>query len=511
MSKRKDYDNLDLGSLLKSPGYGSATPLPMSLDPITRQKLSVTLEQLQPFALNPRQSRNPMYEDIKASILQRGLDAPPPISRRPGDEHYVIVNGGNTRLAILNELWLETKDRRFFEIECDFIPWVSDAHALTGHLIENDQRGEMTFIDRARAIQRLRQLWEQAQGDGASLSQRELARRLTDAGYRVSHTLINRIFFTLEFLDPCIPNVLNAGLGKPQIERLIKLRTACQQAWQATAPARTQDEFAIAFDFALSDCDRYAEDWSYDLAQDDVLRGLARHLECAYGDLVVEVEKALYQGSATTVDAVAHPVTLVPSPATPAAPPPPAAVPGQTLPAQSSSRVPELAMAARRPLSDEPVPASPLRAAPSTSTADDPLDLLSEHVAALIEDRVDGLSAFQPVLDRLHVLVHEGAKACELPGELLILDVQQPLGFTVLNPAYEMTVEQTRYWWLLRLITEPTDTTPEGMIALSSQMPWANPLMLLFAESGWAPMASAATIEILVLARRCRAERDSAR
>jgi ParB family protein of integrating conjugative element (PFGI_1 class) len=61
-------------------------------------------------------TRNPAYEDIKASIRERGLDAPPAITRRPGEPHYIIRNGGNTRLAILRELWSETKDERFFRI-----------------------------------------------------------------------------------------------------------------------------------------------------------------------------------------------------------------------------------------------------------------------------------------------------------------------------------------------------------------------------------------------------------
>ena len=43
----------------------------------------VTLDQLRPYEFNPRVMRNPNYDDIKASIRQRGLDTPPPITRRP--------------------------------------------------------------------------------------------------------------------------------------------------------------------------------------------------------------------------------------------------------------------------------------------------------------------------------------------------------------------------------------------------------------------------------------------
>lgn len=503
MSKSKHYDSLDLGSLLKTPGYGSGSPLNVSADPITRQKITVTLDQLRPFAMNPRQSRNPLFDDIKESIRQRGLDAPPPVSRRPGEDHYIIVNGGNTRLAILNELWEETRDRQYFEIEVDFVPWKSDAHALTGHLIENDARGEMTFIDRAMAILQLKQLWESEQPEAVPLSQRELARRLTEAGYKVSQTMVNRIIFTLEYLAPNIPSVLNAGLGKPQIERLIKLRNACEEGWKTLAPERNIYEFAIAFDLALSACDRYADDWNYDMAQDDILRHLAGHLDTAYGELLVAVEQALYQGSRQPMTSGVDPAPMA-AVATgntrEAADGASSAAPVTASPAPTASRAPA-AKAATPPRG-----ATPAQTPEAPVTDIHPLALLTEHVAILVEDRVDPLPVLAEVRERLISLVMQGANACALPEGLLVRDDNSPVGFAVRQPAHEMTVEQTRFWWLLRLITEPTDTTPNGMIQLTSETPWANPLMLLFPESGWAAMASAAALEVLVLARRCRAE-----
>jgi hypothetical protein len=75
-----------------------------------------------PYDHDPRVKRNPAYAEIKASIRERGLDAPPAITRRPGETHYIIRNGGNTRLAILRELWSETKEERFFRISCLFRP-----------------------------------------------------------------------------------------------------------------------------------------------------------------------------------------------------------------------------------------------------------------------------------------------------------------------------------------------------------------------------------------------------
>ena len=107
-------------------------------DPLTDTPMLVTLEQLRPYEHNPRFIRNPLYDDIKASIRERGLDQPPPITRRPGETYFIIRNGGNTRLAILGELWQETRDERFFRIHCLFRPWTNEISALLGHLAESD-------------------------------------------------------------------------------------------------------------------------------------------------------------------------------------------------------------------------------------------------------------------------------------------------------------------------------------------------------------------------------------
>lgn len=85
--------------------------------------MPVALDQLRAFDLNPRITRNPNYDEIKESIRYRGLEHPPQITQRPGDSFYIIANGGNTRLAILNDLWLETHDKKFWSITCHFRKW----------------------------------------------------------------------------------------------------------------------------------------------------------------------------------------------------------------------------------------------------------------------------------------------------------------------------------------------------------------------------------------------------
>ncbi len=60
----------------------------------------------------------------------------------------MVESGGNTRLAILNELYLETGDEAFNTVHCLFVPWKSEAAVLSAHLIENEMRGDMTLIVR---------------------------------------------------------------------------------------------------------------------------------------------------------------------------------------------------------------------------------------------------------------------------------------------------------------------------------------------------------------------------
>ncbi|MCX9150178.1 ParB family protein [Pseudomonas sp. TB1-B1] len=253
-------------------------------DPLTDTPMLVTLEQLRPYEHNPRFVRNPLYNDIKASIRERGLDQPPPITRRPGDAYFIIRNGGNTRLAILGELWQETRDERFFRIHCLFRPWTNEITALLGHLAESDLHGQLTFIERALAVAKLKTMLE---SDGATLSQRELARRLAAGGYPISQSHISRMLDTLEHLLPSIPQTLYAGLGKPKIERLIALRSQAEQIWNRyPTDAFAFPEFWLD---TLGQFDTDPESFDLERVQDELLERMSRLLGQSYRMLALEL------------------------------------------------------------------------------------------------------------------------------------------------------------------------------------------------------------------------------
>ena len=275
------------GKLLQGSFMNNGPVLSQLTDPIADTPMVITLDKLRPYEHNPRINRNPLFDEIKASIKNRGLEAPPPITRRPGEEFYIIRNGGNTRLAILNELWTETRDEQFLRIQCLFRPWPKrgDIVALTGHLAENDMHGELTFIERALGIEQARAFYELEAGQ--PVSQRELARLLAADGYPVSQPHISRMQDTVQHLLPAIPSVLYAGLGKPQIERLIALPRGAEKTWQQHA-GNVGFDFSSLFTEVLAGFDD-KPDFSYERFQDELIHQMQPPLGKDYNWLKLDI------------------------------------------------------------------------------------------------------------------------------------------------------------------------------------------------------------------------------
>ncbi|NWL47381.1 chromosome partitioning protein ParB [Pseudomonas hunanensis] len=243
-------------------------------DPDCDTPMVVTLEQLRPYEHNPRFIRNPLYEELKASIRDRGLDQPPSITRRPGEPQFIIRNGGNTRLSILGELWQETREERFFRIHCLFRPWQSELHTLLGHLAESDLHGQLTFVERALAVAKFRDM---LLVDGGSLSQRDLASQLSAGGYPISQSHISRMLDTLEHLLPAIPQTLYAGLGKPSIERTLSLRRRAESVWNRYIAAGQEFPALWLEVLCTFDCETAELDTSE--LQDELLAQMAKVLD----------------------------------------------------------------------------------------------------------------------------------------------------------------------------------------------------------------------------------------
>ncbi|MCD5976734.1 ParB family protein [Pseudomonas sp. CDFA 611] len=287
-------------------------------DPVADTPMVITLDKLRPYEHNPRINRNPLFDELKASIKSRGLEAPPPITRRPGEEHFTIRNGGNTRLAILNELWSETKDEQFFKIHCLFRPWPKrgDIVALTGHLAENDMHGELTFIERALGIDQAKEFYELETGQ--PISQRELARLLGADGYPVSQSHISKMQDAVQFLLPAIPALLFAGMGKPQIERLISLRRSAGKTWQQYT--RDPDiDFSMFFTDILN-CFDGKPDFSFERFQDELIHQMQEPLGKEYNWLKLDMLEGKGADKAPSAKDMPPPKASAPSSSSPAEP-----------------------------------------------------------------------------------------------------------------------------------------------------------------------------------------------
>ncbi|MFZ7277102.1 ParB family protein [Avibacterium endocarditidis] len=228
--------NLNVAPMVNtSPSYVGAAATHY---PTTSQYITVTLDKLRPYEHNPRKTRNPNFEMIKESIRRRGLDHKPNITQRPGEPFYIIADGGNTRIQALKELFSETQDQRFWAIECLYKPWKGETadsveaelDLLIGHLIENDTRADLTFIEKALGIQQAKEYYEKKLG--RSLSARELSSELESDGYIISFSLITKMERCVEYIYPFIPDALFNGLGHSPIDKLLAIRNNALEVWQ---------------------------------------------------------------------------------------------------------------------------------------------------------------------------------------------------------------------------------------------------------------------------------------
>ncbi len=229
--------NLIAAESAQSPAYqdrarDAATPRPVAPDAgVEARFLWLPVTGIRPYDRNPRRADNPEFDRIKASIRADGMDQPLVVTQRPGDEHYTVQAGGNTRLRIVQDLIAETGDPRFAHVHCLFKPWQRESDVLLAHLKENDLHGALSFIDKALAVVDAKQLFEAELGEGA-ISMRRLAALLKARGYGLSHGLLSQMGYAVDTLLAAMPQALHAGLGRPQVERLRALDKAAGALWR---------------------------------------------------------------------------------------------------------------------------------------------------------------------------------------------------------------------------------------------------------------------------------------
>ncbi len=290
----------DMSNLLNRPhisAMGGATNA-IPPDPAVKTRIRVTLDNLVPFHDNPRQSRNPNYEEIKESIRNAGLLNAPNVTRKSPDQQYMIRDGGNTRLEILNELWSETGDRRYFEFDCDFYPYQDELTMLLQHCIENEMRGGMILIERGMGASKAKQQLELTEGP---LSNVALAKKLKTLGWSINDRSLGIALYAVEKLLPTIPIALWEGLGIDSVSKLRKIIDDCGTYWVSLATLAAKDEAEIEFEdiwqsvFAALD----SEYFDVETARDNLEAEIAERIECPLMSVRGEIQmisKGLSQG-----------------------------------------------------------------------------------------------------------------------------------------------------------------------------------------------------------------------
>lgn len=226
-------------------------------------QIELTVDDIRPYEHNPRRSVNVKFDDIKESIRTSGLRSPLTVTRRPGESHYIVEAGGNTRLLAMRQLWSETRDPQYRQVVVLCRPWRSESHVLSAHLIENEQRGEMSFWDKATGIVALKERLEGEQG--RQLTLRPLEDVLHALGLSVNTATLGLYMFATQRLHTLGEAV--AGLAGLDVKSLQPRLNALKRYAQGCSPSSEDDLYASVFEPVFARiADRYPHTGEFTVA-----------------------------------------------------------------------------------------------------------------------------------------------------------------------------------------------------------------------------------------------------
>ncbi len=238
-SKKTNYEDIAKRALMGTPpplnAMGAMTPM----DVVDGSISNLAVTDIDRYEFDPRTEINPRYDEIKASIRANGILNHITVTKRPGQSRYTVYGGGNTRLRIAKELYEEGL-QQFARLTVIVKVWKGDAPTIAAHLAENEQRGEISFWEKAQGVLSFKEHFEKE--SGKSLSTTELNRELRQAsGLNFGMSMLQNFLFAVEYLTP-IGRWLQARdvnqTIKPQISQWLKLADKFGQ--QAVAETELQ-------------------------------------------------------------------------------------------------------------------------------------------------------------------------------------------------------------------------------------------------------------------------------
>ena len=233
-----------------------------NINPIIRK---IPIQSIDEYAFNPRQADNDHFEDIKNSIKEIGLQQRFSVVRNPETKRYTLIKGGNTRLLAFKSLYRETGDTKFASINCIVEAWEGELNrtqAVIAHLIENEARGELILVDKAKALIDLernfrsdlgsekesKESLDSKKGNNYKIKQtKAFVDYLKDNGYSVSEGQLGLFRFTANKLTGNLDRFLNQGMGSPQI---IKIRAVYNNLKSIVKESEFNDYHSLDEDFS---------------------------------------------------------------------------------------------------------------------------------------------------------------------------------------------------------------------------------------------------------------------
>ena len=223
---------------------------PEPLPELANRTLIVQISDLVEYERNPRVYPNPEHESIRESIRTRGLLQQLVITQIPGRDNYVLMQGGNTRLKCLRELYEETGEPKFNQILCEYRPWTSDDDLLIGHYIENEQRGNLNWYERSALICNLRSIFESR--SKAPITDTDFERQAEAAGIRIIRRRFHLHRYTVDRLGDRLGQQYQHGLGERTIEKIRKLDLVSSSIWEDAGLEKEKFDkafFELLFDY----------------------------------------------------------------------------------------------------------------------------------------------------------------------------------------------------------------------------------------------------------------------
>lgn len=171
-------------------------------DPMDEADGSVTILspfEIDPYAKNPRTRPNPKRAELKASMSAEGrITNTITVTRRSPNDKYTPYGGGNTRIQLAQEL-LNEGDQRFAQLTVIAVKWPGEAAVISAHLSENDNRGDISFWERAQGVASFKKTYEEE--NNTALSSAELNNVLKKKGLNYGIRMIQNFAFAVEHLQ----------------------------------------------------------------------------------------------------------------------------------------------------------------------------------------------------------------------------------------------------------------------------------------------------------------------